>query len=627
MTTNLKVCSQCKAQIAPDAPAGLCPKCLVRQGLTADPASCTSAPPKTKAELVDTQTINPAIGKKIRYFGDYELLEEIARGGMGIVYKARQQSLKRVVALKMIRSANLATEAEVQRFHIEAEAAANLQHPNIVAIHEVGLHEGQHYFTMDYIDGKNLAQMADGKPLPPLTAANYVKTIAEAVHFAHQRGILHRDLKPQNIMIDNADRPRITDFGLAKQTRDDMSLTQTGVMMGSPGYMPPELAQGRRTLVGPPSDVYSLGAILYELLTGRPPFQGETPLATIRQVVEEDPVSPHKINPNVARDLETICLKCLAKQPEQRYATARMMAEEMGRFINNEPILAQPPGIARKTLCWIRKHPWSITAAASFLIMGLVMLIFGLWEQVHYQKWLLTHAAGNIINLTPMSIKLIKLLNNMLFNIGLIWLATVPLMFYLKLSRRHTWKQQWMALYWKPEPIYPIPYYGRIFVIMLGSFLIMAALFLIYLNIYFFIWENNLPISLRLQLLVIYFMLYFNISLIRRVIREQFFNYTFQPVEQLPSDQYQRICDAIFSGKMRSARKIYCDLTGCYSTEAFGEIDRIFKILHSTHPEKFNLKSLPMSLAVQRKRLLILFLILGIVLSLIVLAPVIISHL
>src|SRR5580704_7647962 len=235
---------------------------------------------RAAAPLADALTLppgessSPSRAPKVAYFGDYELLEEIARGGMGVVYKARQMSLNRPVALKMILAGEWATPEARQRFRAEAEAAANLQHPNIVAIHEVGEHEGQQYFSMDFVVGKNLAELVRGDPLSAERAALYVKTIAEAVHFAHQRGILHRDLKPQNVLIDAEDRPRITDFGLAKRVDTDSGLTRTGDVLGSPSYMPPEQAESRPDQVGPQSDVYSLGAILYELLTGRPPFRG-----------------------------------------------------------------------------------------------------------------------------------------------------------------------------------------------------------------------------------------------------------------------------------------------------------------------------------------------------------------
>jgi eukaryotic-like serine/threonine-protein kinase len=274
----------------------------------------------------------PASGPTIRYFGDYELVEEIARGGMGVVYKARQMSLNRPVALKMILAGEWATPEARQRFRAEAEAAANLQHPNIVAIHKVGEHEGQQYFSMDFIAGKNLAELVRGNPLSPQRAASYVKTIAEAIHFAHRRGILHRDLKPQNVLIDADDRPRITDFGLAKRVETDSGLTRTGDVIGSPSYMPPEQASSRPDEVGPRSDVYSLGAILYELLTGRPPFRGATTWETICLVLQTPPVSLRQLNPAVPRDLETICLKCLEKSRQIGSSRPRSLPRSLSAF-------------------------------------------------------------------------------------------------------------------------------------------------------------------------------------------------------------------------------------------------------------------------------------------------------
>src|SRR5688572_3395590 len=255
-----------------------------------------------------------ALGK-VRYFGDYELLEEIAAGGMGIVYKARQVSLNRIVAVKMMLKGTLAGEDDVKRFRAEAEAAASLQHPGIVAIHEVGLHEGQHYFSMDFVDGKSLAELPREQPLSARQAGEYLRDAAEAVHYAHQQGTLHRDLKPSNILIDRQGRVRITDFGLAKRIAGDSDLTLTGQILGTPSYMPPEQALGKRSLVAAGSDVYSLGAVLYEILAGRPPFRGETALQTLKQLETQEPVAPRLLNPAVARDLETICLKCLQKEP------------------------------------------------------------------------------------------------------------------------------------------------------------------------------------------------------------------------------------------------------------------------------------------------------------------------
>ena len=244
-------------------------------------------------------------------FGDYELIEEVGHGGMGVVYRARQRKLNREVALKMVLGGVFAGKEAVARFRAEAEMAAQLQHPNIVAIHDVGEHEGQPFFTMDLVEGRSLADRVRDGPLPARNAATYLKTIAEAVAYAHERGVLHRDLKPSNILIDAFDQPQITDFGLAKRMTDDSDLTVTGQTLGSPNFIPPEQAAGRKADVGPRSDLYSLGAILYHVLTGRPPFVAGTLSATVRLVVEEEPVSPRLLNPSVPRDLETLCLKCL----------------------------------------------------------------------------------------------------------------------------------------------------------------------------------------------------------------------------------------------------------------------------------------------------------------------------
>jgi tRNA A-37 threonylcarbamoyl transferase component Bud32 len=323
----------------------------------------------------------------LRYFGDYELLEEIARGGMGVVWKARQKSLNRTVAVKMILGGQLATEADVKRFHTEAEAAANLKHPNIVAIHEIGEHEGRHYFSMDLIEGKNLAQVIGNAPMPAQQAAALMKTLAEAVHYAHQRGTLHRDLKPQNVLMDAEGRPHITDFGLAKQMTGQSDLTQSGTVMGSPSYMPPEQATGKLAEIGPASDVYSLGAMLYQMLTGKVPFVGATPVETLRQVLEKEVTAPSKVNDKVPSDLETICLKCLEKKPERRYASARALAEELDRFLNHEPILARPASTARKVVSWCRQRPWVISGLAVLLVLGLTGLAFGLWQKNEFLQW------------------------------------------------------------------------------------------------------------------------------------------------------------------------------------------------------------------------------------------------
>jgi serine/threonine-protein kinase len=308
-------------------------------------------------------------------FGSYELLEEIGRGGMGVVYKARQRTLNRIVALKLILTGARATAAEIKRFRTEATAAATLQHPNVVAIHEVGEHEGQNYFSMDYIEGKSLAEVIRRTPLPGEQAARYVKTVAQAIHYAHGRGILHRDLKPHNVLIDGTGEPRITDFGLARHIESDSDLTVSGAVLGTPSYMPPEQAGGKRKEIGPASDVYSLGAILYDALTGRPPFRADTPADTLYQVVNEEPAPPRLLNPKVPRDLDTICLKCLAKAPAQRYASADDLADDLGRFLRQEPIQARPVGPLSRLWRWCRRDP--IVAGFSGAT-GLLLLLLAL---------------------------------------------------------------------------------------------------------------------------------------------------------------------------------------------------------------------------------------------------------
>ena len=381
------VCEKCGAPLPADAPRGLCPRCMMHAALEATVEAPQSSSAAASFVPVIPAAGLPAPGAKLRYFGDYELLEKIAQGGMGVVYKARQVSLNRTVAVKMILGGQLAGEAEIQRFLTEAEAAANLQHPNIVAIHEVGQHEEQYYFSMDCVEGKNLGDFTRENPLPPNKTASLVKTIAEAVHYAHQRGTLHRDLKPQNVLMDANGQPHLTDFGLAKRLDRDSGLTQSGAVLGSPSFMPPEQAAGRHGDVGPASDVYSLGAILYQLLTGKPPFAAATPLEIIRQVVEADPRAPSKLNSSVPPDLETICLKCLEKKPERRYATACALAEELGRFLNHEPILAKPASSLRKAWSWSQRHPWAMTGAAALLIVGLLGFAYGLWQGLEHLKW------------------------------------------------------------------------------------------------------------------------------------------------------------------------------------------------------------------------------------------------
>ena len=273
--------------------------------------------------------------------GGYELLEELGRGGMGVVYRARQLGLDREVAVKMILRGQLATPSERERFCAEAEAAARLDHPNIVPVYEVGEAEGRPFFSMKYIAGRTLAQLLAEHPLPAHQAASILAAVSRAIHFAHEKGVLHRDLKPSNILIDADGEPHITDFGLAKRIADPVSLTKSGAILGTPSYMAPEQAAGARGQVGPASDVYSLGAVLYHMLTGRPPFQAASPVDTVLLVLEQDPVPPRVLNPKADRDLEMIALRCLQKPADLRYPNAEALAADLEAYLHDEPIAAR----------------------------------------------------------------------------------------------------------------------------------------------------------------------------------------------------------------------------------------------------------------------------------------------
>jgi eukaryotic-like serine/threonine-protein kinase len=380
----MRTCAKCGASVTTGALKGICPVCSLKAALGLSADDSDSEVPASEQSLrgrLGPAGESLANDSLVRRFGDYELLEEIARGGMGVVYRARQVSLGRTVALKMLLVGNLARPEEVKRFHAEASVAAALQHPNIVAIHEVGVREDQHYLVMDYVQGPTLAQLVAGKPLVGKRAAGYLKTLAEAIHYAHARGILHRDLKPSNVLIDTFDQPRVTDFGLAKRLSDSQistlnpQLTLTGQVLGSPSYMAPEQAGSKHGRVSRITDVYALGAILYHLLVGRPPFAGETLPDTLKQVLECEPVSPRLLNPSVPRDLETICLKCLEKEPQRRYATAQELADELGRVLSGQPVHARRIRNTEKAWRWCRRHPAVASLSGATLLLLLTLLI------------------------------------------------------------------------------------------------------------------------------------------------------------------------------------------------------------------------------------------------------------
>lgn len=318
-------------------------------------------------------------------FGKYELLEEIGRGGMGVVFKARQRDLDRVVAVKMILSNRLAGDDDVKRFYREARAAGSLRHPQIVGIHEVGQIHGQHYFAMDFIAGESLAEVTKDGPLDPERAARCLVGVARAVQFLHEHGIVHRDLKPSNILLDAAGIPHVTDFGLAKVFDDAGEKTQSGAILGTPGYMSPEQAAGRVRDISVRSDVYSLGAILYETLTGRPPFRDDNPLNTILQVLESEPTLPRKLNVRVPAELERICLKCLEKVPEHRYSSAAALADDLDRYLRREPIEARPAGLAGRIRRWIRRESGLAARLASLLATTTIVEVEHLLR--HHWTW------------------------------------------------------------------------------------------------------------------------------------------------------------------------------------------------------------------------------------------------
>jgi serine/threonine-protein kinase len=323
-----------------------------------------------------------AAGRFPTRVGDYELSEELGRGGMGIVYRARQLSLGRTVALKLLLRGALSSAADVARFRGEAESAARLDHPLIVSVYEVGTHDEQPYFSMQYIEGTTLARLLADGPLEPLEAARLLAQVARAVQFAHDQGVLHRDLKPSNILIDGEGRPHITDFGLAKRIEAGMSLTRTGAILGTPSYMAPEQAAGNRGEIGPASDVYSLGTILYQMLTGRPPFQAASPVDTVLLVLEQDPLPPRLLNPKADRDLEMIALRCLQKPPGLRYPTAAALAEDLERYVAGEPISARSGAFSQVVARWFREtHHATVLENWGLLWMwhSLALLVIYVW--------------------------------------------------------------------------------------------------------------------------------------------------------------------------------------------------------------------------------------------------------
>lgn len=348
------VCRFCSAALPAYVANDTCPECgcsidLPDNNPTSDDGEQATLQPESRPGSMPAAGFADLVGSD---FGDYRLLEEIARGGMGVVFRAQQKSLDRFVALKMILDGSLASQVEVDRFKIEAQAAAHLDHPGIVQIYEIGEIEGRHFFSMALVEGKSLAEKIKAGPLEPIEAAELLKRIVDAIDYAHERGVIHRDLKPANILLDERGDPRVTDFGLAKRPDRDRELTITGQMLGTPSYMAPEQASGKD--VTDATDVYALGAILYAMLTGQAPFEGATIVDTLTQVIEQEPKPLRQTNSEIPRDLETLCLKCLEKDMAERYGSAKELRDELQRFLNGEEIVARPLGLVEKVFRWRR---------------------------------------------------------------------------------------------------------------------------------------------------------------------------------------------------------------------------------------------------------------------------------
>ena len=310
----------------------------------------------------------------------YQIEGILGRGGMGVVYKARHLALKRMVALKMILGGGHVGDEERKRFRSEAEAVARLQHPNIVQVYEVGEHEGVPYAALEFVEGGTFAQRLKQNQISPRESAEVIATVAAAMHLAHSRNIVHRDLKPTNILLDANGSPKVTDFGVARQLDSDYGQTQTGMVVGTPSYMAPEQAAGETKHVGPAADVYALGAILYECLLGRPPFQGGTVVATLEMVRNREPVAPRTLRAKVPADLQTICLKCLRKEPEKRYASADALASDLLRWQQGEPIRARPVPAWERAFLWARRRPALAALVVLVQVFLAVLLGLGIWS-------------------------------------------------------------------------------------------------------------------------------------------------------------------------------------------------------------------------------------------------------
>jgi len=354
-----RICGKCGSKIFADAPQGFCGLCLFKTGL--------GPPGEDDESLGSSPVVMPT------EFEDYELLKEIGRGAQGVVYRARQKSLNRTVALKIIGVGHWATEAHLKRFRLEAEAAASLNHPFIVPIHEIRERGGYCYFSMNLVEGGQLDEVVKRQAISIRRAAELIAKLARTVHYAHEHGILHRDIKPGNILLDKEGEPHLTDFGLARLVETESTVTRTMEMLGTPSYMAPEQANGNNAELTAAADIYGLGAVLYQLLTGNPPFVGRSTYETVRLLLETDPRQPRLLNPKVDRDLSTICLKCLEKDPQRRYSSALALAQDLERWLRHEPILARRTGLLLRGKKWLQRNPAIAIAIASLAGLAATM--------------------------------------------------------------------------------------------------------------------------------------------------------------------------------------------------------------------------------------------------------------
>src|SRR5216117_2607355 len=366
MIRVIRVCRKCGAKIFSDAPRGLCTACMLETALGILPdavaevdSSAGSLDELSRDNAKPTSGVKEAVraATMLGELGDCELLEEIGRGAQGVVFRARQKSLNRTVALKVISLGQWASKAHLKRFRREAEAAASLDHPSIVPIYEVGERDGSCYFSMKFVEGGQLDEVVKRAPLSIRQAVELIAKVARTVHYAHEHSILHRDIKPGNILLDQKGEPHLTDFGLARLVETESTVTRTLEVLGTPSYMAPEQAVGNNAAVSNATDVYGLGAVLYQLLTGQPPFAGGTTYETIKLLLDTEPRSPRLLNPKIDRDLSTICLKCLEKDPKRRYSSALALAEDLERWLKHEPIQARHTGIVARGRKWMQRNP------------------------------------------------------------------------------------------------------------------------------------------------------------------------------------------------------------------------------------------------------------------------------